>query len=113
MAAALNSQTCNLSALDLSRNEISGMLVFRCLAQNRSLTALDLRHNPVTDEQMDRIGSFLLTDKCACKIGYVSVTLPSAGGSEESLQVRCELSLPQRRSCPRRWQCGEACRCHS
>jgi hypothetical protein len=94
MVAALNSPHCTLSALDLSSNEISGVLLFRSLAQNRSLTSVDLRNNPITDDQMERIGAFLLTDKCQAKLKYVSVTLPAGAQQEaKTLEITEEVGV--------------------
>ena len=73
---ALSTDSCTLSALDLSKNHVTGVLIFRALASNRSLTSLDLRDNPITDEQMLRIGTFLQKERCACKLGFISVTIP-------------------------------------
>ena len=67
----LSSETCSLTALDLSHNEVSGAVLGRAVRTNSSLTSLDFRHNPVDDNALWVIGGLLLDEECSCRLGYL------------------------------------------
>ena len=67
----LAAETCTLTSLDISHNEVSGAVLSRAVRTNASLTSLDFRHNPVDDNALWVLGGLLLDDECTCRLGYL------------------------------------------
>jgi len=52
----LRNDNCRLTSLDMSNNSISATVLARAIKLNRSLTALDIRDNPIEDDGLWLIG---------------------------------------------------------
>ena len=71
MNEVLRTEGCTLSSLDLSGNQISGILLARALKFAASLTQLDVRGASIDDEGYKTLGGLLLMDDSPCKLAYV------------------------------------------
>ena len=65
LVEVLRVDTCTLTSLDLSGNEISGSILARVVRTNTSLTSLDFRKNPIDDNALWLIGGLLLEEETA------------------------------------------------
>ena len=64
----LRSEQCQIKSLDISNNAISAAVIARAIKLNRSLTALDMRSNPIEDDGLWMMGGLLLQDDCMCQL---------------------------------------------
>ena len=72
MVEVLRADTCTITALDLSGNNISGAVIARAIQLNKSLTSLDVRDNPpIDDTALWVLGGLLLGEACLCRLGYL------------------------------------------
>ena len=71
MNEVLRAENCTLSYLDLSGNQISGILLARAVKFAASLTALDLRQTSIDDEGYKTLGGLLLQPDSPCRLAYV------------------------------------------
>ena len=71
MVEVLRSDACSITSLDLSNNAISGVVLTRAIQLNRSLTALDVRDNPIDDQGLWVLGNLLLNEGCQCRLGSI------------------------------------------
>jgi hypothetical protein len=84
----LRGETCTLTSLDLSGNEISGSILARVVRTNTSLTALDFRRNPIEDNALWLIGGLLLEEDCACQLGSLCTYAFEVNEGVKSLSLR-------------------------
>ena len=64
----LRNESCRLTSLDISNNSISAAVLARAIRLNRSLTALDIRSNPIEDDGLWMMGGLLLEEDCQCQL---------------------------------------------
>jgi Ran GTPase-activating protein (RanGAP) involved in mRNA processing and transport len=64
----LRMDDCSLTSLDISGNAMSGSVVMRALARNRSLNHLNVCGTEVDEEGMKFFGAMLLSADCSCPI---------------------------------------------
>ena len=90
LVEVLRSDTCNITSLDLSGNDISGAVLARVVRTNTSLTSLDFRKNPIDDNALWLIGGLLLEEDCGCQLGALCTYAfeLSEGAKELSLRDR-------------------------
>ena len=69
LVEVLRSEQCTLTSVDMSGNEISGVILARIVRTNTTLTSVDFRKNPIDDNALWLIGGLLLEEDCACRLG--------------------------------------------
>ena len=84
----LRSETCSITSLDLSSNQISGTVLARAIQLNHSITSLDVRDNPIDDQALWVLGNLLLNETCQCRLGYLRVFAFEVEESMKTLSMK-------------------------
>ena len=80
--------TAGLTSLDMSNNSISATVLARAIKLNRSLTALDIRDNPIEDDGLWLIGGLLLQEDCQCQLRSIKCTPFQVEADAQELLLR-------------------------
>ena len=92
---------CNIRSLDVSNNiGLDGYELAAALKRNDSLTSIDYRGvtSANTDDIHSFIGSYLLQDNCACRLGFLSCDAFQVGLFSLACTCTCHGACPPRPS---------------